>query len=92
MPTLDEMHDLRGLGVRTKGMTFIDSGLALTARSMLALQTTDAIDRSLSGLQPPDAPARVALDELGQVAETGLRLGVELAKNDLVGELIDHMA
>ena len=73
-------------------MTFTDSGLALTAHSLLALQTTEALDRSLASTQPPDAPARVALDELGEVAETGLRLGVELANNDLVGELIDHMA
>ncbi len=73
-------------------MTFDDFGLALTAHSVLALQSTEALDRSLAATQSPDAPARVTLDELGEVAETGLRLGVELAKNDLVGELIDHLA
>lgn len=72
-------------------MMTTNSGIGLMATAAWWSLGSNAIERTLdaSGLLTDDA--RVAFDELDTVASEGLRLGVELARGELVGSFIDRM-
>jgi hypothetical protein len=72
-------------------MTTINSGIGLMATAAWWSLSGSGVERALdaSGLLTDEA--RVGFDELDTVASQGLRLGVELARVELIGSFIDRM-
>lgn len=72
-------------------MNHPDSGLDLLATAAWWTMTTKGLAKALDASGNLTEEARAGFDELQSIADSGFRLGIELAKGERLGTLIDRV-
>ena len=84
--------DLAPAGGVVPGMNDYSSGIGMVATAAWWTTRTNGIENALQSAGMLTDEARAGFDELDAVASQGLRLGIELAKGELLGSFIDRLA